>query len=114
VKFRRQHPIDNYIVDFVCLSKKLIVEIDGDIHNFQKEADDQRQLKLEAKLGYKVLRFTNEEVLRDANEVIGKIMKTLDSLSAGEGRGEDDYRDEKVPPSGARGIPVFTTRPDTI
>ena len=107
-KFRRQHPIDNYIVDFVCLPKKLIIEIDGEIHAFQKGADEQRQLKLEAKLGYTVLRFSNEEVLRDVNEVMRKITETLNSLSAGEGRGEDDYREEK------RVISVFTTRPDTI
>ncbi|MEP6261041.1 MAG: DUF559 domain-containing protein [Gillisia sp.] len=108
VKFRRQHPIDNYIVDFVCLSKKLIVEIDGEIHKFKKEADDQRQLKLEAKLGYRVLRFTNEEVLRDVKEVSRKIIEVLDSLSAGEGRGEDDIQKE------TKSISVFTTRPDTI
>lgn len=115
VKFRRQHPIDNYIVDFVSLTKKLIVEIDGEIHNFQKEEDEQRQLKLEAKLGYRVLRFSNEEVLRDVNEVVQNISKELNSLSSGEGRGEDENQiDLKVPPSRAGGIRVFTTRPDTI
>ncbi|CAN5278881.1 hypothetical protein BH23BAC2_BH23BAC2_15250 [soil metagenome] len=114
-KFRRQHPIDNYIVDFVCLSKKLIIEIDGEIHQFQKEADDQRQLKLEAKMGYRVLRFTNEEVLKDVRAVSRKILLELDSLSFGEGWGEDDTQnDQKAPPSGAGGIRVFTTRPDTI
>src|SRR5690606_18837107 len=109
-KFRRQHPIDNFIVDFVCLPKKLIIEIDGGIHNFQKESDEQRQLKLEAKLGYTLLRFSNEEVLRDVNEVIRKITETLNSLSSGGGRGEDDY---KIPNSKFQ-IGVFTTRPDTI
>src|SRR5690606_30212290 len=66
------------------------------------------QLKLEAKLGYRVLRFTNEEVLRDVKEVSRKIIEVLDSLSAGEGRGEDDIQKE------TKSISVFTTRPDTI
>src|SRR5690606_24923861 len=61
-KFRQQHLIDDFIVDFVCLSKKLIVEVDGEIHNFQQEADAERTAILEAK-GYRVVRFKNEEVV---------------------------------------------------
>ncbi len=107
-KFRRQHPIDNYIVDFVCLSKKLIIEIDGEIHQFQKQADEERQLKLEEKFGYRFLRFSNEEILKDVNGVCRRIVSELDSLSAGEGRGEDDSQKTH------QSIKVFTTRPDTI
>jgi leucyl-tRNA synthetase len=125
VKFRRQHPIDNYIVDFVCLSKKIIIEVDGEIHQFQKEADEQRALKLAEKLGYVILRFSNEEVLKNIDSVIDEIKNSLShpepfpkekdpnlttpeesrhgSLSFGEGWGEDEFR-----------ISVFTTRPDTI
>jgi len=64
-KFRQQHPIDEFIPDFVCLSRKLIVELDGKYHDFQVDKDDQRTLKLEQKFGYKVIRFTNEEVIND-------------------------------------------------
>lgn len=46
--FRRQHVIDSFVVDFVCLDKRLIIEVDGEIHEKQKEADRQRTLKLES------------------------------------------------------------------
>ena len=108
-KFRRQHPIDNYIVDFVCLSKKLIIEVDGEIHLQQKEKDEERELKLNQKLGYRVLRFTNQQVIEDINGVLNKIISTLDSLSVGEGWGEDETKFDFK-----KNISVFTTRPDTI
>ena len=108
-KFRRQHPIDSYIVDFACLSKKLIIEVDGEIHLQQKEKDGERELQLNQKLGYRVLRFTNQEVLEDINEVINKIENTLNSLSIGEGWGEDETKTDNK-----KHISVFTTRPDTI
>lgn len=98
-KFRRQHPVDEYIPDFVCLSKKLIVEVDGDIHDSQLEEDQARTDVLE-KLGYKVLRFRNEQVLADLESVLDTIKNELDQR-------------EKLP-LGAGGISVFTTRPDTI
>ncbi len=62
-KFRRQHRIGKFIVDFVCLSKRLIVEIDGDIHQdkIHQISDSIREQELK-EMGYKVLRFTNEEV----------------------------------------------------
>ncbi|WP_299243498.1 DUF559 domain-containing protein [uncultured Aquimarina sp.] len=104
-KFRQQHPIDNYIVDFVCLSKRLIIEVDGEIHNYQKEADQERQLVLEEKKGYTFLRFTNDEVLNDISKVISKIEETLKVLPFGEDLGGDETQYE---------IDVFTTRPDTI
>lgn len=80
VKFRRQHVINNYIPDFVALSCKLIVEVDGEIHNFHKEADAQRTFYLN-ELGYKVIRFTNLEVLNDINIVLQKIKNELTSNS---------------------------------
>lgn len=76
VRFRRQHIIGNYIPDFVCLLYKLIVEVDGEIHNFQKDKDTQRTFDL-SESGYKVLRFTNEEVLNDTERVISKIKEIL-------------------------------------
>ncbi len=104
-KFRQQHPIDKYIVDFACLSKKLIIEVDGEIHEFQKEEDQQRQLLLEEKKGYTFLRFQNDEVLNDINKVIVKIEDALKVLPFGEDLGGDEKQHT---------IEVFTTRPDTI
>ncbi|QCW98578.1 leucine--tRNA ligase [Aggregatimonas sangjinii] len=98
-KFRRQHLIDNYIVDFVCLAKKLVVEVDGDIHDLQKEEDEIRTAVLN-ELGFIVLRFRNERVLGNIDAVLEEIATCLDN--------------RKVPPSGVKGISVFTTRPDTI
>ncbi len=112
-KFRRQHLIEDYIVDFVCLEKKLVVEVDGEYHNEQeqKEADDLRTQYLEF-YGFKVIRFSNIEVEKELESVIEKIKLELDSqsnsLSLGEGRGEDKSQ------LTAEKISVFTTRPDTI
>ena len=66
-KIRRQHPIGQYIADFYCHKAKLVIELDGSIHNeiAVKENDQIRQKNLEA-LGYCVIRFTNEEVLKVA------------------------------------------------
>lgn len=59
VKFRQQHIIDQYIVDFACVNEGLIIEVDGKIHDSQKAEDQVRTDVLES-LGYKVIRFTNE------------------------------------------------------
>ncbi|HLP04656.1 MAG TPA: endonuclease domain-containing protein [Paludibacter sp.] len=76
VKFRRQHVIGNFIPDFVALSCKLVIEVDGEIHNFQKEADEQRTFVLNEK-GYKVIRFTNNEILLNINQVLDRIKNEL-------------------------------------
>lgn len=76
VKFRRQHVIANYIADFVSLSNKLIIEVDGDIHKQQQKEDEYRTLKLNA-IGYKVIRFTNEEVLYEIDIVLNKIKREI-------------------------------------
>jgi len=62
-KFRRQHPLGPYIVDFVCIEKKLIVEVDGGQHDEKRFYDAKRDKWLEEK-GFKVIRFWNNEVLR--------------------------------------------------
>ncbi|WP_417601808.1 endonuclease domain-containing protein [Owenweeksia hongkongensis] len=74
VKFRRQHPIDKFIVDFYCFDKKLIIEVDGGIHLTPevKENDKQRQTLIES-LGYRFLRFTNNEVMNDIDLVLERI-----------------------------------------
>jgi leucyl-tRNA synthetase len=108
--FRRQHIIDRFIADFVCISKKLVVEVDGDIHDYQKEEDAARTERLN-ELGYKVIRFKNEQVLVDIESVVEEIKLQLKEQSKSE--------DKKVLPfgedlGGETFIEVFTTRPDTI
>jgi leucyl-tRNA synthetase len=129
-KIRRQHAIEGYIADFVCLGKGLVIEVDGDYHQFSKEQDDLRTEVLNYE-GFEVVRFTNNEVIENTGRVIQAIKQKLDgqpdrkivaspnpiaigfsakdstlevgaatSLSFGEGRGE--------------AIEVFTTRADTI
>jgi very-short-patch-repair endonuclease len=71
-KFRRQVVIEPYIVDFLCLEARLIVEVDGGHHLEQVEDDLQRSVFLES-LGYKNLRFWNHEVLGDTHAVLGQV-----------------------------------------
>ena len=97
-KFRRQHVIDRFIADFVCLSKKLIVEVDGKIHTVPEvQVSDRQRTEILEGLGFKVIRFTNEQIYNDIEGVLEAIGKTLieapDSLPLGEGQG------------GAKGIP---------
>jgi len=77
-KFRRHHIIGQYIADFVCLQENLIIEIDGLIHQLPnvKSNDEERTKWLESK-GFRVLRFTNEEVFGDADNVITKVKSAL-------------------------------------
>jgi very-short-patch-repair endonuclease len=75
-KFRRQHTIDRFIVDFVCHEHMLIIEVDGEIHQFTQEEDHLRQAFLET-FGFRFLRFTNEQVLGDLESVVGRILKEI-------------------------------------
>lgn len=79
VRFRRQQVIQGFIVDFYCHYAGLIVEVDGDVHDLQKEEDERRE-KVLSELGLRVVRFRNDEVVRnlshgDASQsaVVGKI-----------------------------------------
>ncbi|HNW81367.1 MAG TPA: DUF559 domain-containing protein [bacterium] len=76
VKFRRQHIIDRFIVDFYCVEKALIVEVDGEIHLQQKERDEERETILKA-MGCEIIRFRNSEVENDIEKVIQKIKEYL-------------------------------------
>ena len=106
-KFRQQHLIDDFIVDFVCLSKNLIIEVDGGYHETkeQKELDEERTFILNKK-GYKVIRFSNEEVLRNSSKVLEIIKEALSSRTAVHASAPSPM--ERV------GVRIFTTRPDTI
>ncbi len=115
-KFRRQHPVENYIADFICLDVWLAIEVDGGYHTTveQKEADDIRDSRLK-ELGFTTLRFTNEEVINKIDIVVETIQqkatelkKTLPPKTIG-GPGPSPLQGE----AGER-VTVFTTRPDTI
>lgn len=75
VKFRRQAPIGNYIVDFVCYEKKLIVELDGGQH--YGSVDDKIRNEWLSSQGFTVLRFWNNEVLENRDGVVQKIIEYL-------------------------------------
>ena len=78
VHFRRQQVIQGFIVDFYCHQAGLVIEVDGDVHDLQKEEDERREKVLSA-LGLRIVRFGNDEVLRDASRsaVVGKIREQL-------------------------------------
>ena len=83
VRFRRQHPVYDYIPDFVCLSLNLIIEVDGDYHlaEEQKLSDEKRDAYLMT-FGFHIIRFTNEEVLHNLNKVLNKIKTAMNKLSS--------------------------------
>lgn len=117
-RIRRQHIIDKFIVDFVSIPKQLVIEVDGDIHDLQQEEDALRTLHLGEK-GFKVIRFRNEEVLRDPESVRQRIIQELNARP--DFAKDDDLSDEvHFSPSprergqGGEVIEVFTTRPDTL
>ena len=92
--FRRQHAIDIFIADFYCHKLKLVIEVDGEIHlnQFEMDHDDGRTGDLE-KFGITVIRFKNEDVLKDQSVVISQIRNIMSQLAsaalleAGDGRG---------------------------
>jgi very-short-patch-repair endonuclease len=80
-KFRRQAPIGNYIVDFVCFESKLIIELDGGQHTTQVEYDEQRTTWLNSQ-GFHVLRFWNFQVLEESEAVLEAIWNALQDPAA--------------------------------
>ena len=85
LKFRRQHPLGIYIVDFYCPAHRLVVEIDGEIHRYQGVNDQTRTDQLEEK-GYKVIRFWNYEVEHHLDTVLDTIAENCDLPSPKTGR----------------------------
>ena len=77
--FLRQRPIDNYIVDFFCKDLKLIIELDGEIHRYQKSKDKRREEEL-LRLGYSIIRFNNEEVLHELVNVERTLENFIDEF----------------------------------
>jgi very-short-patch-repair endonuclease len=79
-RFRRQHPIRNYVTDFACTRHQLIVEADGGQHA-DNEADRRRTAWLESE-GWRVLRFWNNDILANTNGVIETILRELEAVDA--------------------------------
>jgi len=77
LKFRRQHPIGKYVVDFVCLSEKTIIEVDGGQHAKESEKDLLRDKWLKEE-GYIVLRYWNDQVLKEIDNVLDDIVNKME------------------------------------
>lgn len=77
-KFRRQHPIGDYIADFVCIGRKLVIELDGGIH-ITRTSKDAAKARYLQDIGFKVLRYKNEEILTHMNDVLTDIAKNLET-----------------------------------
>jgi very-short-patch-repair endonuclease len=73
-KFRAQHPVGRFIFDFYCAQARLVVEVDGGVHDARRERDAERDLVLRS-AGYLVLRLTNKEVLGDIERVLAEIRR---------------------------------------
>jgi very-short-patch-repair endonuclease len=80
LRFRCQHPVGRFIVDFYCPSHRLVIEVDGEIHLHQQEYDANRTEQLQT-FGYHVLRFSNEEVLLNLPNVLHRITETIALLN---------------------------------
>ncbi|MAP07806.1 MAG: hypothetical protein CMM00_02905 [Rhodopirellula sp.] len=102
LKFRREHSIAPWIVDFACLAKSLVVEIDGGYHDATIERDMRRQRDLESR-GWQVLRFTDEEVENDAEAVARAIVAAIDM--------EYSFQPRLKTGSGARNIHAKKPKP---
>ena len=80
VRFRRQHPVGTWILDFYCPKLKLVIEVDGKIHDSKTEYDAIRTAHLESH-GYHVVRFQNEEIFGDLPGVMIKIQIAVEQLA---------------------------------
>ncbi len=99
-EFTPQHLIDNYVVDFVSLSKKLIIEVDGGIFYTTQQKEDIENTKVLEEKGFKVIRFNSNQILNNIDSVLNIIKHELHNAT--------------VVSSESKSIAVFTTRPDTI
>ncbi len=81
LKFRAQHAIDRFVLDFYCASARLVVEVDGSVHDHQTERDDARTAVLEAH-DLHVVRFRNEEIMTDLPNVLTRILAAATTLNS--------------------------------
>jgi very-short-patch-repair endonuclease len=78
-KFRRQHPINRFIIDFYCAEAKLCIEIDGSSHlEAEQEAYDKKRTEILEELGYQVIRFTNNDVRYNIHVVVDEIVRAVE------------------------------------
>jgi very-short-patch-repair endonuclease len=96
-KFRRQYPVGPFIVDFICVEKNVVIELDGGQHAENEELDVQRSAYLN-KMGYRVFRFWNNQVLQDTEAVLEKIFAILADTA------QNSPSPQPSPPSGERGV----------
>jgi very-short-patch-repair endonuclease len=78
LKFRCQHPIESFVVDFYCPQHRLVIEVDGSVHDQQIEYDTARSESLHL-LGYRVIRFRNREVISNLSQVLQQIVAAIES-----------------------------------
>jgi very-short-patch-repair endonuclease len=83
-RFRRQVRLDRYVVDFVCFSLRLIIEVDGPSHELTPGEDAIRTRRLEEQ-GYRIIRFSNEQVLRELDSVVETIKAVMAEMAANAG-----------------------------
>jgi very-short-patch-repair endonuclease len=76
LKFRRQHPIGPFFADFACVARKLVIEVDGEHHTLQREADSQRTDLME-QAGWRVIRFSASEAVQNLEGVWAEIARVL-------------------------------------
>ncbi len=76
LKFRRQHGVGPFVLDFFCATRKLVIELDGAVHDEQVEQDTYRTAHL-MQYGYRVLRFRNKEILDDLPGVLERIKRLM-------------------------------------
>jgi very-short-patch-repair endonuclease len=93
LKFRRQYGINNYIVDFYCPELRLAIELDGDVHGYNSRIayDKQRQREIEV-LGIKVLRYTNNDVIKNLESVLSDITATTPHSPPSQGGDKGEVR----------------------
>ena len=90
VRFKPQHPMQFYIADFYCYQLKLVIEVDGAIHDFNKEKDLERTSALE-EMGNVVIRFTNDEVMKNLEFVLNQIKAKILELQSTSSQGGKDF-----------------------
>ncbi len=117
-KVRRQHTIQGYIVDFTFLEVKLVIEVDGEYHNDEEQKIyDNARAKFMNQFGLELLRFTNEQVIKDTETVIKEIKTAIEQQRQKLKTTDADGDESPSPPGegwGEAKLRVYTTRPDTI
>lgn len=92
LRFRCQHPVGPFVLDFFCPAARLVIEVDGAIHEQQREQDAARTEHLQ-QYGYRILRFTNDQVIFDLNAVVEQIILAAQDIPA-----EQRTRRKQPPP----------------